>query len=98
MIIKYNKNLTYTQIPGGVVELGGEFEMDIKKMFLVSVDRESRHSLRLDVKVGRNEKKGWIRSKNANGEKNLDFLEKELKERFINCTYDEILNMDFQND
>jgi len=98
MIIKHNKNLTYTKIPGGIIELRGEAEMDIKKMFLISVNREGRQALEMDLKIGKNKKIARIRSKNISGEKDLDFLEKELKEKFISRTYDEILSMNFQND
>jgi len=92
-----NRNLIYTSIPGGTIGPRDEFEMDIKKMFLFHVERETTQTLRLDLKTEKgNEKKAWIRAKNAMGEKDLNFLGQELKDKFINRSYDEILNTDFK--
>ena len=96
MEIKDNKDLEYTKIPGGTIGVGDELKMDIKKMLLISIDRENLNTLRLDLKTERNEKRSWIRAKNATGEQFLNLLEKELQENFIGRSYDEIINTDFK--
>lgn len=95
MIIKENQDIEY-DIPGGTIGPMEELELDISKMFLVGLDRESKEKLRLDLKTNINEKKAWVIAKNISGEKFLDLLEKELREKFIGKNYSEIISNDFQ--
>ncbi len=90
------KDIQYTKNPSGSIEPGGVFEIDNKKKFLSSVIRENNQTLKLILKTDKNEVSAYIRSKNAEEEKFLDFLEKELAEKFIGKSYDEIINTDFQ--
>ncbi|GAI14671.1 unnamed protein product [marine sediment metagenome] len=88
--------MKYTKIPGGFIGPRDEFEMNTKKMLLVSVERKSRQKLKLNLKTKMNNKMAWVRGINIIGEVDLDFLEKVLKKKFINRSYDEILNTNFE--
>lgn len=88
------KDLQYTKIPGGFIDPGGIFEMDISKMFLLSVDRQNKQALRLNLKTDQNETTAYIRAKNLKEEEFLDFLQEELSKNFIGKSYDEIINTD----
>lgn len=90
------KDLQYTKIPGGWIGPGGKFEMDTSKMFLSSVDRQNKQTLRLNLKTDQNGTTAYIRAKNLKEELFLDFLEKELGENFIGKSYDELINTDFK--
>jgi len=90
------KDIQYTKNPSGSIEPGGVFEMDNKKKLLLSVIRENDRTLKLILKTDKNEMNAYVRAENAEEEKFLDFLEKELAGKFIGKSYDEIINTDFQ--
>jgi len=97
MTIKENKNLTYTIRPQGILALGEEHEIDTREMFLVSINRENKQTLKLNLKTKRNKKKAWIRAENLEGELFLDLLQEQLP-KCVEKSYDEILNADFKKE
>ena len=97
MNIKNNQNLKYSKVPGGWIGPGDLYELDTKKMELISVIRENEKTLKLNLKVeSGNKKTAYIRAVNSFGKADLDFLQKILIERCISLSYDEILNRNFQ--
>lgn len=90
------RDLKYTKIPGGSIGPRGEFEMDISKMFLTSVSRENKQTLKLNLKTEINKKNAYIRAGNLKEEQFLDFLQEKLSKNFIGKSYDEIINIDFK--
>jgi len=86
----------YTKSSAGSFGSGDIFEMDNKKSFLLSVVKDNNSTLKLTLKTNQNEVTAYVRAKNTEEEKFLDFLEKELSEKFIGKNYDEIISIDFQ--
>ena len=91
------KDLHYTKNPSGIIELGGVLEIDINQMFLLSLGRLDKQTLRLNLKADHKEVTAYVRSKNLEEEHFLDFLQQELNKNFIGKSYNEIVNIDFES-
>ena len=91
------KDLHYTKNPSGIIELGGVLEIDINQMFLLSLGRLNKQTLRLNLKADHREVTAYVRSKNLEEEHFLDFLQQELNKNFIGKSYNEIVNIDFES-
>ncbi|OHA71278.1 MAG: hypothetical protein A3H01_00140 [Candidatus Wildermuthbacteria bacterium RIFCSPLOWO2_12_FULL_40_9] len=91
------KDLHYTKNPSGIIELGGVLEIDINQMFLLSLGRLDKQTLRLNLKADHREVTAYVRSKNLEEEHFLDFLQQELNKNFIGKSYNEIVNIDFES-
>jgi len=89
--------LHYTKNPSGIIELGGVLEIDINQMFLLSLGRLDKQTLRLNLKADHREVTAYVRSKNLEEEHFLDFLQQELNKNFIGKSYNEIVNIDFES-
>ena len=87
----------YTKNPSGIIELGGVLEIDINQMFLLSLGRLDKQTLRLNLKADHREVTAYVRSKNLEEEHFLDFLQQELNKNFIGKSYNEIVNIDFES-
>ena len=55
------KDLHYTKNPSGIIELGGELEIDINQMFLLSLGRLNKQTLRLNLKADHKEVTAYVR-------------------------------------
>ena len=91
------KDLHYTKNPSGIIELGGVLEIDINQMFLLSLGRLDKQTLRLNLKADHREVTAYVRSKNLEEEHFLDFLQQELNKNFIGKSYNEIVNIEFES-
>ena len=91
------KDLHYTKNPSGIIELGGVLEIDINQMFLLSLGRLDKQTLRLNLKADHKEVTAYVRSKNLEEEHFLDFLQQELNKNFIGKSYNEIVNIEFES-